>query len=214
MVEDTGLCFSALRGLPGPYIKWFLDGTGHEGLNSILAGFDDKTAYAQCVFAFCAGPGKEVKVRVGRSGRSIFPRFLLFFFSFFFPVFSFFLLLFSSLFLLLFFSSFFFSCLMFIFPAELRLLFSPFNFHRPGFRVGSGREYTGFRENRSDSHFFFLLSFSGTKEFFRWCYPSYGITQIFNGNIAWWPALPTAVLSLLLLSLFFFCSTSCYDADL
>ncbi|CAN0029919.1 unnamed protein product [Pylaiella littoralis] len=73
MVEDTGLCFSALGGLPGPYIKWFLDGTGHEGLNSILAGFDDKTAYAQCVFAFCAGPGKEVKIFDGRTAGSIVP---------------------------------------------------------------------------------------------------------------------------------------------
>jgi inosine triphosphate pyrophosphatase len=31
MVEDTGLCFNALQGLPGPYIKWFLDKLGHEG---------------------------------------------------------------------------------------------------------------------------------------------------------------------------------------
>ena len=49
---------------PNETSRWFLDGTGHAGLNSILAGFDDKTAYAQCVFAFCAGPGKEVKVRM------------------------------------------------------------------------------------------------------------------------------------------------------
>lgn len=63
MVEDTGLCFNALGGLPGPYIKWFLDGTGHDGLNALLGGFEDKSAYAQCVFAFCAGPGMDVKVR-------------------------------------------------------------------------------------------------------------------------------------------------------
>ena len=31
MVEDTGLCFNALHGLPGPYIKWFLDKLGHDG---------------------------------------------------------------------------------------------------------------------------------------------------------------------------------------
>lgn len=62
MVEDTGLCFNALGGLPGPYIKWFLEGLGHDGLNKLLGGFQDKTAYAQCVFAFCAGPGHEVKV--------------------------------------------------------------------------------------------------------------------------------------------------------
>ena len=25
MVEDSGLCFNALGGLPGIYVKWFLD---------------------------------------------------------------------------------------------------------------------------------------------------------------------------------------------
>ena len=68
MVEDTGLCFNALGGLPGPYIKWFLEGLGHDGLNTLLGGFQDKTAYAQCVFAFCAGPGHEVKVSRRREG--------------------------------------------------------------------------------------------------------------------------------------------------
>jgi inosine/xanthosine triphosphate pyrophosphatase family protein len=36
MVEDTSLCFNALGGLPGPYIKWFLEKTGHEGLNNLV----------------------------------------------------------------------------------------------------------------------------------------------------------------------------------
>lgn len=64
MVEDTCLCFNALDGLPGPYIKWFLEGLGHEGLNKMLSGFEDKTAYAQCVFAFSAGPGKDIEVGI------------------------------------------------------------------------------------------------------------------------------------------------------
>ena len=29
MCEDTLLCFNALQGLPGPYIKWFLQKLGH-----------------------------------------------------------------------------------------------------------------------------------------------------------------------------------------
>jgi hypothetical protein len=52
MVEDTSLCFNALQGLPGPYIKWFLDKLGHEGLNNMLAAYEDKSGYAQCIFAF------------------------------------------------------------------------------------------------------------------------------------------------------------------
>jgi inosine triphosphate pyrophosphatase len=31
LVEDTSLCFNALGGLPGPYIKWFLSKIGPEG---------------------------------------------------------------------------------------------------------------------------------------------------------------------------------------
>lgn len=52
MVEDTSLCYNALGGLPGVYIKWFLDKTGHEGLNNLLAAYSDKSAYAQCIFSF------------------------------------------------------------------------------------------------------------------------------------------------------------------
>ena len=55
MVEDTSLCFNAYEGLPGPYIKWFLKALGHEGLPKMLAGFDDKSAYAQCIFAYSPG---------------------------------------------------------------------------------------------------------------------------------------------------------------
>lgn len=32
MTEDTALCFEAMGGLPGPYIKDFLGALGHEGL--------------------------------------------------------------------------------------------------------------------------------------------------------------------------------------
>lgn len=38
LVEDTCLCFDALGGLPGPYIKWFLEKLKPEGLYKMLAG--------------------------------------------------------------------------------------------------------------------------------------------------------------------------------
>ncbi|XP_017473688.1 PREDICTED: inosine triphosphate pyrophosphatase isoform X2 [Rhagoletis zephyria] len=44
LVEDTCLCFNALQGLPGPYIKWFLEKLQPEGLHRLLAGWDDKSA--------------------------------------------------------------------------------------------------------------------------------------------------------------------------
>ena len=42
IVEDTCLGFRAHGGLPGPYIKWYLDKLGVDGLPKLLAGFDDK----------------------------------------------------------------------------------------------------------------------------------------------------------------------------
>eukprot|EP00967_Tisochrysis_lutea_P066541 scaffold86684_cov22-Tisochrysis_lutea.AAC.1 len=72
-VEDTSLCFNALGGLPGPYIKWFLDKTGHEGLNNLLAAYEDKSAYAHCVFAFCAGPDQNPVTFDGRTAGRIVP---------------------------------------------------------------------------------------------------------------------------------------------
>lgn len=94
IVEDTSLCFNALNGLPGPYIKWFYESIGNEGLVKMLSGFDDRTgndpsttslfvlsftllanindfltfittAYAQCVLSFSMGPGHEILTFVG-----------------------------------------------------------------------------------------------------------------------------------------------------
>ena len=67
IVEDTSLCFKALGGLPGPYIKWFLKELGPDGLPRLLADFEDKTATAVCIFGFCEGAGKEVRLFEGRT---------------------------------------------------------------------------------------------------------------------------------------------------
>eukprot|EP01116_Phalansterium_solitarium_P023198 TRINITY_DN8003_c0_g1_i1.p2 TRINITY_DN8003_c0_g1~~TRINITY_DN8003_c0_g1_i1.p2 ORF type:complete len:211 (-),score=75.26 TRINITY_DN8003_c0_g1_i1:135-767(-) len=75
MVEDTSLCFNGLKGLPGPYIKWFLEKLGNEGLNKLLVGFEDKSAYAMCIFAFAWGPDEEPIVFCGRTeGKIVMPR--------------------------------------------------------------------------------------------------------------------------------------------
>ena len=67
ITEDTCLCFQALNGLPGPYIKWFLEDLGHGGLNKLLQGFDNTRAYAQTIIAFSQGPDKEVLLFEGRT---------------------------------------------------------------------------------------------------------------------------------------------------
>ncbi|XP_030703402.1 inosine triphosphate pyrophosphatase isoform X3 [Globicephala melas] len=68
LVEDTCLCFNALGGLPGPYIKWFLEKLKPEGLHQLLAGFQDKSAYALCTFALSTGdPSEPVRLFRGRT---------------------------------------------------------------------------------------------------------------------------------------------------
>ncbi|XP_063515542.1 inosine triphosphate pyrophosphatase isoform X3 [Pongo pygmaeus] len=68
LVEDTCLCFNALGGLPGPYIKWFLEKLKPEGLHQLLAGFEDKSAYALCTFALSTGdPSQPVRLFRGRT---------------------------------------------------------------------------------------------------------------------------------------------------
>ncbi|XP_020374576.1 inosine triphosphate pyrophosphatase isoform X1 [Rhincodon typus] len=76
IVEDTCLCFNALGGLPGPYIKWFLEKLYPEGLYKMLQGFEDKSAYALCTFAYSTGnPNDSVKLFRGKTlGKIVDPR--------------------------------------------------------------------------------------------------------------------------------------------
>lgn len=67
LVEDTSLCFNALNGLPGPYIKWFVDAIGNHGLHRLLEGHHDKTAYARCILGFVEAPGKTPVLFTGRA---------------------------------------------------------------------------------------------------------------------------------------------------
>jgi len=63
VVEDTSLCFNALGGLPGPYIKWFLGSIGPTGLFKMLKGFDDHSATARATFAY-TGNGDSDKIEL------------------------------------------------------------------------------------------------------------------------------------------------------
>lgn len=75
MVEDTALCFEALNNLPGPYIKWFLESIGHDGLNKMLVGFNNTRAHALCTFAYADEQTTEPIVFEGRTfGNIVQPR--------------------------------------------------------------------------------------------------------------------------------------------
>ncbi|KAG0224139.1 hypothetical protein BGW41_005238 [Actinomortierella wolfii] len=73
ITEDTSLGFTAMNGLPGPYIKWFLESLGHDGLNKMLDGFGDRSAFALCTFAYSKGPGTEPILFEGRTDGKIVP---------------------------------------------------------------------------------------------------------------------------------------------
>ncbi|KAI9891292.1 MAG: nucleoside triphosphate pyrophosphohydrolase ham1 [Vezdaea aestivalis] len=73
LVEDTCLSFNALHGLPGPYIKPFLDKLGHQGLNDLLLAYEDKSAEAVCTFALSDGPGYRPRIFQGVTKGKIVP---------------------------------------------------------------------------------------------------------------------------------------------
>lgn len=72
----TPVCATTPLEAPGPYIKWFLEKLKPEGLHQLLAGFEDKSAYALCTFALSTGdPSQPVRLFRGRtSGQIVAPR--------------------------------------------------------------------------------------------------------------------------------------------
>ena len=74
VTEDTALTFSAFNDvLPGVYIKDFLRELGHDGLNKMLAGFENKSAHAVCTFALRMEGEDEVRLFEGRTKGKIVP---------------------------------------------------------------------------------------------------------------------------------------------
>ena len=47
--------------------KWFLHNLGYEGLHKLLAGFDDKSAYTQCVLGYLEKKDDQPKIFVGKN---------------------------------------------------------------------------------------------------------------------------------------------------
>jgi non-canonical purine NTP pyrophosphatase (RdgB/HAM1 family) len=55
LVHDTALYFNALGHLPGPFIKWFSESIGNDGLCQILNNFTDRSAFAVVNLGFYDG---------------------------------------------------------------------------------------------------------------------------------------------------------------
>ena len=58
VIEDVSMCCNALNGLPGPYIKDFLDHLGEEGLAQLILRHEDHRAQVICAVAYME-PGNE-----------------------------------------------------------------------------------------------------------------------------------------------------------
>lgn len=72
LVEDVSLCFNAYKGLPGVYIKHFLGAVGPAGLYNMMMPYEDRSAYALCIYAFCdITVSDEVTLFEGRADGTI-----------------------------------------------------------------------------------------------------------------------------------------------
>jgi non-canonical purine NTP pyrophosphatase (RdgB/HAM1 family) len=60
LVEDTSLIFNSLGKLPGPFIKWFLQEIGNEGMCKMLDDYKDRSAIAWILFAYYDGTSMHI----------------------------------------------------------------------------------------------------------------------------------------------------------
>ena len=63
-VEDSSLCFSALKGLPGPMVKWFEKTAGLQGMVEMISAYKDKTACAKSFIGYGRRTGEKVQITV------------------------------------------------------------------------------------------------------------------------------------------------------
>lgn len=66
IIEDSGLHYNCLGGMPGPYIRSFLKAMGCDGLYKLILGFDDNTAYAQCIVSLMVNENSEPMLFKGK----------------------------------------------------------------------------------------------------------------------------------------------------
>ncbi len=52
IIDDISVHCPALGGLPGPYIRSFLEALGEEGLYRLIANYEDHTCYPTCTIGF------------------------------------------------------------------------------------------------------------------------------------------------------------------
>ena len=71
LVDDVSLGFSALNGLPGPFVKFFVEQPdGLENMCRMLDAFPDRSARGECMYGYYDGTRLEV-LRGGIDGKIV-----------------------------------------------------------------------------------------------------------------------------------------------
>src|SRR4051812_49076227 len=52
IIDDVSVHFPAIGGMPGPYIRSFLEALGDEGLYTLISHYADRTCLATCTIGF------------------------------------------------------------------------------------------------------------------------------------------------------------------
>jgi inosine triphosphate pyrophosphatase len=74
LIEDTSLSLTALNGLPGPLIKWFLKALGGEGVYQLAASKQDCSAEVRTIFGLALGPQTFIYGEGAVQGEVVSPR--------------------------------------------------------------------------------------------------------------------------------------------
>ena len=74
LIEDTSLSLTALNGLPGPLIKWFLKALGGEGVYQMGASRNNCDAEVRTIFGLALGPQTLIYGEGVVSGKVVLPR--------------------------------------------------------------------------------------------------------------------------------------------
>lgn len=69
LVEDVGLIIGSMGRLPGPFVKWFIEDIGLEGVCRLADLSPDRSAVAACCYGFY--DGKELKLIYNERAGSI-----------------------------------------------------------------------------------------------------------------------------------------------
>lgn len=74
VVEDVSLCCNALQGLPGPYIKEFLERLSERGLAELIHRYEDHRAQVICAVAYMEPNSEPVIFEGILHGAIVLPR--------------------------------------------------------------------------------------------------------------------------------------------